>query len=1426
MDTSSNWETVSVFISSTFNDMHAERDYLVKYVFPELAERCEKRKIRLVDVDLRWGVTHEESENNDALRKCLENIDDTHRFFLCLIGQRRGWVPNENPGQLNRRRDELIGRGLRPDDTVPPGYSDISQTTTDEYPELLERDRNPARLDEGARTADRYKSVTEIEVEHALLGPMYRMVDGARREPDTKSHAVFFERVDTFTDQLSDAQKKIYTNAAAPDPRKADQATRALKHAVRTHIKSQDETRDILPYSCQWDAQADTPELARKTLDGLDVGHELRKGRLVNFTVGGRPLKDVVIDELEALIFAKYPDRKTEIVSDSDRYAKDREQQELFVQIASDGYIQRSDIENKLNEYIEKENNTPLLLTAEAGLGKTTLLAQYVRRGNGRSLFDDSTGMYRFCGTSDLTSDPYMLWDSLCHQAGMDTPDSYEKLKQNIGPLLHRIAKKGHRHLVIDAVNQLAGGDEMLDWFPETLPAGMRVVFSIKVTEENRHAVARMIGRFATLPVGKLADFAVKKTLIQQFLKRYLKAFDEDQMRDICGGIEWVNGTTRHVPFPDGHHTDNPLFLKILLHELHYFGSFSQLSGEASRYGTSPRDAFRYMLARLEQDGLAYESILWSGTVPLLFGLLAHARHGLSETELLHCFQQTFGISSDPERSGRMLDTIRFYLRQVRPFVARRDGRVDFLYEEFATAVREAYPVDRHLMLARALFGTRPSECAYHARQAADREYLKIIYADLDFLNRYCVQDGSTSLYAEMRRAESGIIPVEIQQFVRETVAMLAQHPEAAPASFYKELPPAYKPRARALCQIPWIKMDRAALPVERTTTLTVGSTAIRPLDIRSGHVATASGEAFFLVSANEVHVVNMGGLHTVTEFTVSAGTEMDRIIVSPGGDDLVAITRDGFSVFHLRRDVNGVVISFERKLDRTCRRIRFGNACVFPAGSRLIYQTPDNELRVLTLHGAFPDVPLSQIDDLPVRDIGPECPICGYYEVNDARYYVFKKSGDRYVMLARAGDAVTRYELTANVNGMLSFNGRLVILTDKKALLLADPPLHCVETLPCDFVPRSGAPFGDSLLLTSEHGYVNVLGPDGTMTDYGMLSVGRWDMKNQVHAVGDKNIFFFSDCRYARIEEIARTNITVIKAQLSNERGDVLFVDENKQLRFKTRGTDQVVSQDILQAMPYGLTSLMSYRCAWNRAGALVHQWDGWAVELIAPSGTRTKIDPPDIRSVVADILYSDTMNLFVVLYYDGKIKLIDDAGRSRDAETFQSSSRNYLLCDGGEFFCVLTRRRLVQAATLYEETALAIHDRKGRMVFEKHYDGMTDRPIENIAYDRAENLLYAMTTHEAIFYEMGGKFTSGTRPFHSFVFTETRDLAAHDGLLYCPWREQGLCVVDLRTGRPVAHLPTHRSVSSIRPCLSGIAVMENNEMLYNTLLERSDPQ
>lgn len=104
------WRDVRVFISSTFRDMDAERDMLVKRVFPQLRERLLSYRIHLIDIDLRWGITPEEAENDRVLDLCLEQIDvcrpdpDVYRpFFVGILGERYGWVPDtimvpEKPG--------------------------------------------------------------------------------------------------------------------------------------------------------------------------------------------------------------------------------------------------------------------------------------------------------------------------------------------------------------------------------------------------------------------------------------------------------------------------------------------------------------------------------------------------------------------------------------------------------------------------------------------------------------------------------------------------------------------------------------------------------------------------------------------------------------------------------------------------------------------------------------------------------------------------------------------------------------------------------------------------------------------------------------------------------------------------------------------------------------------------------------------------------------------------------------------------------------------------------------------------------------------------------------------------------------------------------------------------------------------------------
>jgi hypothetical protein len=111
-------KTVRVFVSSTFRDMHAERDYLDKVVFPELRNRCAKKGLEFVGIDLRWGVTEEESRQRKAMEVCLDETKKCN-FFISLLGDRYGWIPP--PDDI----PEDIFESVRKKNDINPEYANL-----------------------------------------------------------------------------------------------------------------------------------------------------------------------------------------------------------------------------------------------------------------------------------------------------------------------------------------------------------------------------------------------------------------------------------------------------------------------------------------------------------------------------------------------------------------------------------------------------------------------------------------------------------------------------------------------------------------------------------------------------------------------------------------------------------------------------------------------------------------------------------------------------------------------------------------------------------------------------------------------------------------------------------------------------------------------------------------------------------------------------------------------------------------------------------------------------------------------------------------------------------------------------------------------------------------------------------------------------
>jgi hypothetical protein len=182
--------TVRVFVSSTFADLQLERELLVKRVFPFLRDRCETRGVALSEVDLRWGVTPDQAQNGKVLEVCLREIAACEPYFLAILGDRYGWVPDQfDPGLLTRFRglSDLAGLsataieiryrllssvGRRDRTAFYLRASTIAQTLRDPRQEAL---REEVLNASGAIVRDGYTSLDELE--NMVVADLSAMID-------------------------------------------------------------------------------------------------------------------------------------------------------------------------------------------------------------------------------------------------------------------------------------------------------------------------------------------------------------------------------------------------------------------------------------------------------------------------------------------------------------------------------------------------------------------------------------------------------------------------------------------------------------------------------------------------------------------------------------------------------------------------------------------------------------------------------------------------------------------------------------------------------------------------------------------------------------------------------------------------------------------------------------------------------------------------------------------------------------------------------------------------------------------------------------------------------------------------------------------------------------------------------------------------
>ena len=664
---------IRVFISSTFRDMHAERDYLSRQVFPELRSRCQKRGAEFIGLDLRWGVTEEEARREGALKICLDEIERCRPFFVCLLGSRYGWVPP--PEEVPPEPFEAAVRGA-PSIAIADWYA--LDETSDPPVYRLRRDRPIpedlaealARFWEDARLPNAGESITAREIlrgvfeegfpaTHALF---YLRKPGIEADPDFPPALVpvFVEQDAARRDKLKKLETKIDRSKDRMVVRYYDADFTGLQiDPSLLPAEVSDEEREGL------DTAITADRLARCTAPVREA--VLRWGTVA--LSGLEALGDRICEDLWAAI-EKELERPVEVL---DGHQRERAYHERFVLDRTRLFLGRDEIVKRiLDGLADPAGGNIMAVTGAPGSGKSALLAECALRARAR--FQGTLVIPHFIGASPgsavLANTLRSICETLKRKCSLteEVPDDPQKLLQKWPEFLEKAGAQKRIILLLDALNQLDPLDHSheLGWIPYRMPQGVTLVVSA-LPGDCLDRLRRRVRGEAVIDMPVLAE-PDRRALVRAHLGQRGKKLSRDQLDRLIDATKRLEAGL-------------PLYLLVALEELSLFGSYEALDKRIDLLPPTVAKLFDQVLARLEQDhgrDMTESICRW----------IAVSRSGMLESEILDLLagrEQAFPRA----RWSRFYHALESHLRPVEEQTG--EGLLAFYHDQLRFAVYRRY---------------------------------------------------------------------------------------------------------------------------------------------------------------------------------------------------------------------------------------------------------------------------------------------------------------------------------------------------------------------------------------------------------------------------------------------------------------------------------------------------------------------------------------------------------------------------------------------------------------------------------------------------------------------------------------------------------------------------------------------------------------
>jgi hypothetical protein len=638
--------TFRIFVSSTFEDMAAERNALQAKVFPHLHQLCAEHDARFQAIDLRWGVRDEATLDQQTMGVCLSELARCQATtprpnFIVLLGDRYGWRPP--PAEVPADEFEAIRSGVTEIDAAAALHEwykrdDNARFKRDDHDALqalyLLQPRDPdgpygTSADEDERRA---KAAAWATVEHTL---QHALAEGAKALGLPPERLLRYTGSATHQEiaagllNIPDAAKHVFVFSRTikgwpkcPLPEEGSHKG----YIDPLYSPGEVGNRDLLSRDEEAAELLESLKGTQDTKGALEqkLGDHFKKyeARWVGFDEYDEKKLPISTDHIEQLCDDVYECLKAIIVEECKRLESVDEEKAIrdFADDRARHFVGRTDTLAGIESYLREGADQPLVLWGESGTGKSAVIARVFQTID--KVQPSAEVVCRFIGATSGSADVRSLLDNVSskidsayHPQIEEPGTSYEDLVKHFPTRLAAATPDKPLIVMLDALDQLsdANNARSLAWLPTNVPENCRILVST-TPGERKTALERKLREERLL---QLTEMTKKdgEELLGLWLDDAQRTLQPDQRSAVID---------RFLGCP------LPLYLKLAFEEARRWHSYDHLVDPAGDLAADVTGLITELYTRL-----ALPQNHGKPLVERSLSYLAAARHGLSEEELL-----------------------------------------------------------------------------------------------------------------------------------------------------------------------------------------------------------------------------------------------------------------------------------------------------------------------------------------------------------------------------------------------------------------------------------------------------------------------------------------------------------------------------------------------------------------------------------------------------------------------------------------------------------------------------------------------------------------------------------------------------------------------------------------------------------------------